>query len=150
MLEQFHDYFGQIEMPEAVIARAQRICDLSRPLMPQPPQSVFVADFYEQPAGIRRYTSLWLVSDNLLMESKQFVIQDNFDFVLIGYASYIELNSTGLPSLTGPFTQESTLTVNIQFEDVTTGVLAAANNNCKFLFQFLTNYIYPHSSLFRN
>jgi hypothetical protein len=145
MLEPFANYFHQIEMPQPIIDRAEAICATFGRFIPGTPTAVFVADAYEQPTNARRYTSLWLFAGKTLMESKQFIVNSNLDFIPLDRVEYVELVGNGIDNLHGPFTAGSTLRVTIRFRENVGAILMAANNNCAFLSDFLANVIFTNA-----
>ena len=138
MLEVFKDYFSSIEMPGVIQERADQLCTQFSSLIPGAVERVFVTDSYDA-GSVRRYHSLWLVSGNIAMESKNFLTSDNIDFVnLAAGILYIEIYKSELENLQGPTTIKSNLVLNVTFSpsgvtETQTARLRAVHNNCSHL-----------------
>jgi hypothetical protein len=148
MLEPHVEYFRQIGMPQPIIDRAQSVCNFFRRSIPGPVSHVFIGDAYEDPSGIRRYTSLWLHSANVIMECKNFVIDRNIDFVDIrSRVVYISFSTIELDELQGVSTSRSKFNVGVRFSASSAPLgcgLNAVHNNCPYLFEFVSAVFMPH------
>jgi hypothetical protein len=145
MLEQFAAYFHRIEMPQPIIERAEAVCNTFKEFIELPITAVFVSDAYEQPGGIRRYDSMWLLAGNNIMECKRFVVQTNIDAMRHNKIFHIEFTAIDLPDLRGPSTINSRLNVAIKLSDPgpTGGILTAAHTNCSPLVDFVIQVFWP-------
>jgi hypothetical protein len=145
MLATFTSYFQKIEMPKAVIERAEEICNTFSTFIPQPIEKVFVSDAYEQPSQIRRYDSLWLHAGGKVLESKKFLVSSNIDVVSLKTGvGYIEISAVELSSLGGSSTPKSVLKAEIMFRNQIPATLSAAHSNCAFLAEFISAVFMPH------
>jgi hypothetical protein len=145
MLEQFRDYFNAIEMPNALIERAEQICGAFDPFIERPVHGVFVCDFFE-PEGARRYTSLFLCTRWHLIELKNFVVAQNIDLTRLLDVVYLDIARNDLADLNQP-AQGTTMRVEVRFKSAMLhAILAAARNNCDFLHQFTARHLIPRAS----
>jgi hypothetical protein len=149
MLEQFMEYFQRIEMPQPLINRAEAVCGTFKEFIPPPITAVFVADGYEQPNPIRRYSSLWLLAGkNIILEAKNFPVLTNMDVMRLNRVSYIEFTAVELNDLHGPTTINSKLTASLKFDEASSAamgaVISASHNNCAELIRFLSLWPLPH------
>src|SRR5271166_5027010 len=116
MLEGFLDYFRQIEMSETMQRRAEDLCSEFGRLIPTPIRHVFVSDVYDG-EGVRRYQNLILVSGKVLMESKNFVVSDNIDFLDMDCGvKLVEIFKGELKDIFGQATTKSTARAQVGFE----------------------------------
>jgi hypothetical protein len=138
MLEEFRDYFQQIEMSETIQRRAEDLCSEFGRFIPTPIKRVFVADAYDG-GGVRRYQNLILVSANIVMECKNFVVSDNIDFVnLDNGVRWVEVSKTELKDMYGPTTIKSAVRVEVVLlPEAGTLTLHAVHNNCAKLAEFI-------------
>jgi hypothetical protein len=153
MLEKFVDYFGRIDMPKPIIAKAEAVCSTFRYFIAKPIKAAFVCDDYElsqEKEKIRRYNSLWLMTeDDLIIECKKFVVQSNIDFMHLKGVHYVELTATQLDDLDGASNIDSRLTVRVRFGETNVGVgptggsFEACYNNCNYLSKFIKEVFWP-------
>jgi hypothetical protein len=145
MLQQFYDYFREIEMASAIQERADQLCNEFARLIPAPIERVFVNDLYD-PQGIRRYLNLELVGGGILMEFKNFVVADNIDFLdLNGGVKWIEMHKGELKEVYGETSTKSWIKADVIFEGSPLGqqrsqtglALTAVHNNCPHLADFV-------------
>jgi hypothetical protein len=140
MLESFQDYLNTIELPRPLTERAEQICYSLTPFIDLPVQGFFVSDFFE-PEGARRYTSFCLCTPTLLVEAKNFTIAHNVDFTRLSDVRYVDITRSDIVDLDNPG-PDTTMTVQVRFAlSNLQAVLTATRNNCRFLRDFVAQYL---------
>jgi hypothetical protein len=133
------EYLQSIGMTPTAIERAQVLCDRFVRAFSIPINDIVVADAFDQ-TGNRHYLSLWIASDRVISECKNFMTSDNVDFVslksgvmwlMVSYKDYDFETNTANCSVMVDFR------MSIQFGGQITGVY----NNCQPVVDFTKKYL---------
>lgn len=143
MLEAFHPYFADIELPNALVKRIHTLYSSFLPLIDDPIKRVFITDSYDD-NDVRRYGSLWLFGEKTQSECKNFISTDMIDFVRatrrFKVLRYIKSNYEVLDKPS----HKSRLRVITAFSDGTPFELDAVSTNCKHLISITKTDFFPH------
>jgi len=143
MLEQFTEYFDEIELPQPMREKAEQLFQCFADAIASPLQSVFISDTFESD-GARRYHAFWARTPLLVLEAKNFVAANNLDFTPLRNIEYTEFARSDLVSYeSGPTTATTTLICTVRFSNSVGGRLMAAHNNCKYLYRFARQNLLP-------
>ena len=82
MIEGFESYFDVIGLDGAFREKANEIIDFYEGLYPGQMKSIFISEYVDS-EGNRHYENLWLFTDTLSFEAKNFLREDRFDSATI-------------------------------------------------------------------
>jgi hypothetical protein len=134
-------YLEEIEMAEPAIARVETLLKWYSIYL-DGMRDIFIADIYDG-ESIRRYLNLWIITDTLMVECKNFLISDNIDFTRLDDVNYIEINKSELETPFGPYTNKSVYNIGLRYDNPTIAIMMAAGNNCKYLHLLVVKYFLP-------
>ena len=111
--------------------------------LPEEPQYFFVSE-YRDAEGSRSYDSLWLLSENFMAESQQFVVTDQFDVTRVDRGLMRVFVSHEHFDLQDAM-DSSRMSIDINFEGSAsiTGTFRASGSNCGDLNVILRQYLRP-------
>lgn len=130
MKQKFTNYLKQIKVPTPIVERVSTIVSNYSSLCPENILDILVSE-YQNNQGERVYESLYLFSDNFLMEAKSFTITatDDFDILSIKDLIYIDVKKRNFDFITA--TEESR--ISVEYNSTIPGTLKASGKNCEFL-----------------
>ena len=140
MLEPFHGYFQEIDLPGPLIVRAEQLCETFAQAIQGAPNRIFVNDFFYE--GARRYSSLWLFTERHIIEVKNFVVQQQLDFTRLADLNYVELIRSDLLPF-DPAGRETTLHAQAKFKEGLHANFSATGSNCRHLYDLVLTYLMP-------
>ncbi len=80
MLDKFEDYLGVLPLTQVVRERIDTVIDLNAKIVNADFMDIFICEMKDK-EGAKEYTSLWLFTNSLLVECKNFLSEDDFDVV---------------------------------------------------------------------
>jgi hypothetical protein len=129
-------YLEDIDITPSVTRRIEFIADQVALLLPSETEfdSVVVSEYVGED-GIRTYESLWLTAGGVLSEARNFMAEEQVDFIVITNAiDRVELTKTNYQP--GKATPESRLSVQFSTKTRVVGHLRASGQNCEPLYSW--------------
>jgi hypothetical protein len=122
-------YLKTIDMPEPFIKRIRLLWERYQELCPEPFSSVFVTDARAE-EGQRLFQNIWFFSQNYVMESANFIANDNVD--MVRFANKINRWDVSFANfdLGSEATDAARLHVAFTTSDGNGGSLQATGQNC--------------------
>jgi hypothetical protein len=112
MLEKFAEDFRHIEMPQTLQGRAEQLCREYVTLISGDVDHAFVDDRYDD-QGVRRYNSLFIVAGGIMSELREFISENNIDFVKLSRAKWITIRKYEFEPASGVTTPKSRLELDV-------------------------------------
>lgn len=141
MQDEWRKYLKDIGLSNTLQSRAAKIFGEFSSLFPQEVTGIFVTDRIDK-EGHRRYDSLWFLSNDFLMESKNFGSSDNIDMIRhsrnIVYLT-IEKEHYNLRNVN----DKSRLTVMAKLSETLGAEFRATRNNCPVLREVVKKHLLP-------
>ena len=135
--DDFIDYLQAVTIPLDMGGRIDSIFDFYTRVYPKEEiKDIFVSDFIDK-ENERRYESLWLFSDNYIIEARELLIKDNFHINITPYKNRItHLNIIG----------NATSLIALEFKTDTQNscTLKGAGRNSRYLKDIFEKYIKPN------
>jgi hypothetical protein len=136
-------YMSSIKAPDVVQNRAMHFIDIYWDLLAVELIECFVCEVIKEDEE-RLYQSLWFISTDAIMEVKNFIQDDHFDY--IKYKENIlwwDLSAKDFDFKNA--TAASRLSIDIQHGGKIAGHLSASGINCMHLFHILREIIQPNT-----
>jgi len=109
--------------------------------LPEGPQYFFVSE-YRDAEGSRSYDSLWLLSENFMAESQQFVVTDQFDVTRVDRGLMrILVSHEDFDFKDAADSSRMSVDINIEGSGPITGTFRASGSNCSDLNVILRQYL---------
>ena len=129
MKKAFTQYLASIGISTPIMSRIDKVYESYRMICPQPITGIFVTD-YITADGTREYQNLWFFSKHFVMEAKDFLASDVFDFDPLHKRPY-HLGIQKQDYEFGKATEKSRMTVEFSLlPGEWHGQLRAAKENC--------------------
>jgi hypothetical protein len=142
MKKSFDEYLKSIGLADPLKNRVAIILEDYKQICAQPINDIFISEFLKED-GTREYESLWLFSDDFMMEAKNFISADDFDIApLSKLISYYKINKKEY-RFEKP-TDQSKLTIEFSTKHKIRGTLKASKTNCFDLWKIYLKYIKPN------
>lgn len=142
MKEEFVEYLGTIGIEGELLARIEEIVKQYELILDEPVLEIFISE-YQNAEKQREYEGLWLFTENLVMESKNFVSKDDFDFALlknnVNYINFIK-KDYNLEEANA----NSRFTINSEVFDDIKIYIKSSGSNCDKLLALSKKYILPN------
>lgn len=139
MLEQYEAYLGVLPLTKSVKDKIEETIVLNKKIVAAKILDIFICDI-KNLDGTKTYTSLWLFTDTLAIECKNFLTKHDFDMAQyhksIRYCSIEPIEF----DLDTP-TNLSSVKVSWTFNSSVTGTLTATEDNCIKAFEIYKKYI---------
>jgi hypothetical protein len=143
MKDEWSNYFASIGITGLFFKRAEEILNFYQKVYPDQVQDVFVNEYLDKEAN-RQYESLWLFSEQFVMEAKQFVKEDDFDCApLSKQVKYWCIKKTEYDF--DRATAKSRLVLQLTLGSGTSCNLKASQENCDQLKTLFFKYIVPNA-----
>jgi hypothetical protein len=134
-------YVRSLSPTKRVSQRINQVVDLYEKLCPEKVSVLFLSEYVTK-EGVREFESLWLFSDHIMMEAKNFLSEDDLDFAtMVGGVSYVEFTKHEY-DFDAP-TDASRLSVELRLHSGVMGRLKASGENCRNLADILTGRLLP-------
>ena len=130
------------EMTKVDVARVDEVVKFYEAFSPEKVESMFVSE-YTTEEGQKQFESLWMFSRHLLMEAKQFLLQDNFDFApndMGGEHLVIEKQEYDFQEAG----EDSRLTLTFTLRSDISAELKASGSNCDQLREICLRHFLPN------
>ena len=141
----FSGYLNDIDISRVLLNRVIEIYNFYRDICPETIQDIFITDTIGQD-GERIYENLWFFSKSHMMESKNFITKDDFDFSSFKDKGYRwEIVKTSYDFNTS--TEKSRLYIRFFTSILSMNVYAdlkASKNNCDYLRDIFRKYFAPN------
>lgn len=143
MKENFIKYLDRIKIPKALHPRIGEIYKHHRGLYGALSlKDIFISEYVKED-GKRELENLWFFTHKLLLESKMFINQDDFDATpLKNRILYWRLKKQNYDFKKA--TKKSRLTIEFNLESGVSGILKSSGVNCDELKKILNKYIIPN------
>lgn len=146
MNEEMIEYLAQLGMSRVLVGRVRTIYEFYDALYPNQISRVFVTDRVTD-EGRREYGSLWLFTDGMMCEAKQFVHEDNYDAMRYRDAiSYWTLEARDYDFNEADEDSRLKLRLVMSFGQMAAS-FEAAEDNCDHLMSLLRELIIPNMEL---
>ena len=141
MNDEFIDYLESIGITGNLIERINSIYTFYTELIPEEIEDIFITDYIKED-GSREYENLWFFSEKHIVEAKQFILIDDFDFVT-NKMIYWHLTKKEYDFNTANEESRLTLSCKLLHSDRWT-TFKAAKENCDKLKSVFKKYIMPN------
>lgn len=135
----FKKYLKEIGIEKTIQDKINKILDFYEKHIGVTIQDICISEYMKED-GSRVYENLWLFNKNFICECKNFIKEDNFDFVPLINILYWELKQKlFIPENSS---DNSRLTIFFTFDkSMVTGEIKTSKSNCDHLFKIFTKYI---------
>ncbi len=142
MKEEFRTYLEIIGLSEPLRKRVESILEYYKEICPEEITAIIVTD-YIQEDGSRVYENLWFFSNSFIMESKQFISNDDFDITsLKNRIEYWQIQKSNYDFKKASETSRLYLKINI--DTGVSGSFKTSKENCDYLKDIIHRYIKPN------
>jgi len=142
MEQRFRDYLTKIEISEPIISRIDEIINLYHNISDEAFQKIIVSEFINTDLA-HIYESLWLFSDNYIMEAKAFIKINNFDITpyrkQIYYAFIEEENFDFLKG-----SNNSKILLHLSTTNRIKGEIKGTGANCAYIYDIYKTIVQPN------
>lgn len=144
MNQEFIDYLKSIGMVDVLQQRVSAIYDFYEKVCPEKILSIFVSEYIKKD-GAREYENLTFFSEKSVMEAKQFLTGDNFDFAPMGKRVFywrIKKQDYDFQKAT----EKSRLNLRVNLSPTVMGYLLfkASKENCDHLKEVFIKHLLPN------
>jgi len=141
MKPEFVRYLESIGTSQTLRERAETIFQFYRQLCPEEIVRLFASDYIARD-GTRVFGALWFLSENYVMEAKDFMTKDDFDLAPIAKPlPYLRVQKEDYDFQKA--TDKSRLHLICGINDKVGGELKASKENCDFLRDLIREYLLP-------
>ena len=137
-------YLESIDLTEVLRGKVQEVVCFYQQVHAEQIQDIFVTEYVDK-AGNRQYGSVWLFSEELIMEAKRFVNAHDFDSTPLKQRVHywqIKKNEYDFQSAT----KESRMVLDIVLSPDTSCELKASGKNCDYLKAVFIKHVVPNLS----
>lgn len=143
MKQSFKEYLSAVGLVASLIERVESIHDFFVALCSQEIKNVFITDYVKEDGG-REYESVWFLSDDYIMEAKQFIAQDLFDITpLRKSVAYFEIKKQDY-DFTDSTNDKSRCYLRVKFLNAIDGEFKASKENCVQLKKLIAEHFKPN------
>lgn len=141
MKSEWRDYLVSLGFADPLLERAEEVVHFFTDIVRIKPTRLFVSEYRDNDGPV--FNSLWLFSEDLICEAKDFFQQDRFDCIPL------RNSMTGWEIVARNFdwisaNESSRVTLTITFKHEVYGILQASGQNCLALVELLRSYIVPN------
>jgi hypothetical protein len=144
MEEPMIKYLEAIRIEEPIVGKIRSIYNFYETIFGKKIETIFVSEYVEA-SGDRIFENLWFFADNYVGEAKDFVSQDNFDFVKLDKLLGVAIKKSDYDGIGA--TEKSRLNVEFNFTEFASGNLKASKNNCDYLMKIVHEILLPKMNL---
>jgi hypothetical protein len=140
MKSEFLDYLKSIGLTEPLVIRIESIFQFYKEFCPEEIEDIFVSDSFND-GGNREYENLLFFSKKYVMEAKQFITKDNFDFTLMEYPlRYWTIEKQDYDFKASKDTSRLQILVHLNWQSKFIGEFKSSKNNCDHLSSIFRKY----------
>jgi len=142
MKEKFRSYLNSVGLSsETIMNNVERVYQYASKLCPEEINDIFVSDFIKE-NGSREYESLWFLSNNYIMEARNFRNDREYDIDIARYKEWISYYRTNIKDYDlVRASSESRVSLECINSDQTTFVLRASRENCDKLVSVIEDHL---------
>lgn len=133
-------YLKDIDLSKTLIERVERIIKLYNNINNDEIESIFISNTFNED-GKRVFDSLWLFSDNYMIESREFATEDDFDFCSISKSRYWRSELKDYDFMKA--NEKSRFSLTVVSTDDFVSDFWASGNNCTYLTEILKQIFMP-------
>jgi len=137
---EFARYTEAISLSATLTEKVGSICEFWSAISPEEAKWMFISDYLTK-EGERVFESVFLASENFIMEAKQFVSSEDFDFVFVRWVYGAELKKQEYDLKQA--TEKSRLNIHIYCPEGANFDMKASKENCAYLWAFFREYVRP-------
>ncbi len=142
MKNEWKTYLESIGIQEPFLERAKEVIDFYQQIDPDQIEDIFVTEYFDKD-GDRQYESLWLFSKTSVMEAKQFLTVDNFDWSpMENEVRYWCIKKEEYNFLEA--SNKSRMTLEFRISRPVGGIIKASQENCDYLKVLFLKYLIPN------
>jgi len=142
MKTEWTTYLESIGIQGLFLKRVEEVLDFYQHVYPGQIEDIFITDYFDKD-GNRQYESMWLFSKTSAMEAKQFLRDDNFDWVLLKQqVRYWAIKKTEYDFRKASIKSRMSLQFSLIMPVGCT--LKASQENCEYLKTLFLKYVMPN------
>lgn len=128
MLDKFEDYLGSLPLTKVIKDRINECLHLNFEIHQEEFVDIFISDIKDK-EGSRTFNSLWIFTDKLAIECKNFLLEYDFDATpyckatIYGSMKFQEYDLKKA-------TENSSIAISVIFENTGAGNFVATGSNC--------------------
>lgn len=141
-MEKFNDYLENLPLTKAVKGRIFEVLNMNNDIFNAQIEDIFICELKNE-EGARNYTSLWLFSQDICIECKDFLTRNDFDITPlkdeVTYCS-IEIQDFDLINCN----EKSFVKTHFTFKSKVSGDIISTEENCIWALKIYKKYIIPN------